>query len=78
MVCNELLVLLLLHAGGRASGCTSTLDCSLNGDCVDGVCDCDPAWKGDQCHELFQLPVLPGTCLRGVGVESGRPQHAVV
>ena len=43
-----------------AAGCQSELDCSLNGDCVDALCRCDPAWEGDQCERFATLPTPPG------------------
>ena len=33
----------LLWAAGAAAACQSDLDCSLNGDCTAGKCDCDAA-----------------------------------
>merc|ERR1711871_288522 len=46
-----LLVLLsvLLEAAPSTSSsaaCKTSMDCSLNGDCVDNVCVCDPQWRG--------------------------------
>ena len=29
----------------RNGDCSTTMDCSLNGDCVIGKCACDPAWS---------------------------------
>ena len=38
--------------------CTSAMECFLNGDCVDGVCVCDPAWSGSaDCSVMKFLPV---------------------
>jgi len=39
--------------------CTSVSDCSLNGECVDGVCQCDAGWRGDACAILDVLPADP-------------------
>ena len=36
--------------------CTSSLGCQLNGDCVNGMCVCKPAWRGTNCSELALLP----------------------
>lgn len=36
--------------------CVSSLDCSLNGDCIDSTCMCDPAWSGLDCSALAFLP----------------------
>lgn len=33
-----------------ADRCKSGADCSLNGACVDGYCDCEPGWSGKQCN----------------------------
>lgn len=38
------------------AGCSSDLDCSLNGLCVAGRCECNAAWKGVQCEQFDQLP----------------------
>lgn len=45
--------LALAAAGGK---CNSNLDCWLNGDCTNGLCDCDAAWDGDNCEILAELP----------------------
>eukprot|EP01062_Namystynia_karyoxenos_P015553 TRINITY_DN15641_c0_g1_i1.p2 TRINITY_DN15641_c0_g1~~TRINITY_DN15641_c0_g1_i1.p2 ORF type:complete len:508 (+),score=161.14 TRINITY_DN15641_c0_g1_i1:98-1525(+) len=40
---------------GHAStpgGCGSALDCSLNGECVGGLCHCDPPWSGGVCDVM--------------------------
>ena len=34
------------------AGCTTDLDCSLNGKCVTGSCSCDKPWKGPVCGVL--------------------------
>lgn len=41
------------------SGCTSDLDCSLNGQCESGVCRCDAAWERADCSGLRLLPSEP-------------------
>ena len=54
-----LIVLALLVRGGVAPACTegSETDCSLNGVCnSEGVCVCDPGWKGDKCNQLRLKP----------------------
>ena len=38
------------------AGCTSDLECSLNGVCQDEVCECDRAWSGDACDRLAIMP----------------------
>ena len=35
------------------------LDCSLNGVCVAGTCQCDAAWEGEQCERFATLPASP-------------------
>lgn len=32
--------------------CASSMDCSLNGDCVQGACQCDSGWVGSVCSTL--------------------------
>ena len=32
--------------------CSTSLDCSLNGDCIAGTCVCDPSWAGPKCQLL--------------------------
>jgi hypothetical protein len=39
------------------AACTSPLDCGLNGECVGGHCQCDSAWKGNNCTALNLLPM---------------------
>ena len=36
--------------------CKNNGDCQLNGACIDGKCDCDPAWTGSRCQRLNLLP----------------------
>lgn len=38
-----LLASLCARDGGK---CATAMECSLNGDCIDGVCSCDPMWTG--------------------------------
>ena len=40
----------------RGPGCNTEEDCSLGGECVNGVCKCDATWKGDHCVQLNLLP----------------------
>jgi hypothetical protein len=37
--------------------CTSDLDCSLNGVCSGGSCDCDKPWSGATCETMNFKPV---------------------
>ena len=36
--------------------CDTDEDCSFNGDCVNKICQCYPAWKGNHCAQLNILP----------------------
>eukprot|EP00928_Gymnodinium_smaydae_P080033 TRINITY_DN63832_c0_g1_i1.p1 TRINITY_DN63832_c0_g1~~TRINITY_DN63832_c0_g1_i1.p1 ORF type:complete len:404 (-),score=3.48 TRINITY_DN63832_c0_g1_i1:124-1335(-) len=45
--------------------CLSQWDCSLNGDCVDGTCRCDAAFKGSACSVLNLRPMSPEAAQRG-------------
>ena len=45
------LTFILLHRS-FAAGCTTDLDCTLSGDCVDGQCLCRQPWTGDDCGVL--------------------------
>lgn len=42
---------------GAAAACSTEMDCSLNGDCVQASCHCDRGWKGDRCDVLDLKPV---------------------
>lgn len=48
--------------------CQSSLDCSLNGDCVDGTCRCDPAWStSPTCNQIaFDVARTTKDGVRGV------------
>ena len=39
-----------LRGGGA---CTTSFNCSLNGQCTAGACVCDPPWGGDSCQTLI-------------------------
>eukprot|EP01064_Diplonema_japonicum_P004947 TRINITY_DN1327_c11_g1_i1.p1 TRINITY_DN1327_c11_g1~~TRINITY_DN1327_c11_g1_i1.p1 ORF type:complete len:407 (+),score=69.51 TRINITY_DN1327_c11_g1_i1:115-1335(+) len=41
---------------GMGLACSTTVDCSLNGECVNGACVCDSPWKGPKCEVLDRLP----------------------
>ena len=49
-----LLLIALCFAG--AAGCETEADCAFAGDCVNGACQCDVTWHGDNCTELALLP----------------------
>ena len=40
-----------------AAGCSSDLNCSLNGVCTSGSCKCDKPWYGPDCSLMMFLPV---------------------
>eukprot|EP01061_Rhynchopus_euleeides_P007663 TRINITY_DN16728_c0_g1_i4.p1 TRINITY_DN16728_c0_g1~~TRINITY_DN16728_c0_g1_i4.p1 ORF type:complete len:493 (+),score=142.54 TRINITY_DN16728_c0_g1_i4:79-1557(+) len=46
--------------------CRDNGDCSLNGKCAAGVCQCRPAWKGHRCETLNILPAQKDAGYRGV------------
>ena len=54
MLC--VLALALLAAPALAAGCSSSLDCALNGECVSGACVCDSGWRGADCSALDLVP----------------------
>ena len=37
-------------------GCLTNLDCVLNGECVNGVCQCDEGWTGKNCEMADLIP----------------------
>lgn len=50
-----LALLLLLAPSAHAAqlrGCSTDMDCQLNGQCVSGACECDVAWSGADCGTL--------------------------
>ena len=48
--------------GPSLGGCTTNLDCSLNGACVSAACTCDKPWGGPRCGVL-QYKVTPAGAL---------------
>eukprot|EP01084_Bolivina_argentea_P004745 8984_1 len=32
--------------------CSTSIDCELNGKCIDNQCKCNPGWKGESCSSL--------------------------
>ena len=48
---TEVLILLVV-ASNAAQQCTSEMDCSLNGLCLNSQCICDAPWGGLQCSQL--------------------------
>ena len=39
--------------------CVSSVDCSLNGECISGYCSCDPAWRGSPYCDVFVFDPTP-------------------
>lgn len=73
-------LLRVLHSGSALGGmlgaldgahadvqlaCLSDWECSLNGDCTDGVCVCDPAFRGSTCAQLNFKPMTSEAAERG-------------
>ena len=51
----------------RSFGCNSDMDCSMNGLCNDGNCDCDAGWTRKGCSQLNYASQDPrGTGLWGL------------
>eukprot|EP01061_Rhynchopus_euleeides_P021841 TRINITY_DN3564_c0_g1_i1.p1 TRINITY_DN3564_c0_g1~~TRINITY_DN3564_c0_g1_i1.p1 ORF type:complete len:397 (+),score=19.88 TRINITY_DN3564_c0_g1_i1:44-1234(+) len=42
----------MLACAGVISACEDAMGCSLNGDCVDRRCQCEPQWEGERCEVL--------------------------
>jgi hypothetical protein len=51
------------HSSTIAAPCTSSMDCALSGDCVNGACVCDVGWitpkDGPGCSAFDLLPADP-------------------
>lgn len=47
---------LLAPPARKAPVCAIDTDCSLNGDCINGTCFCDPGWTGEVCGQLDLEP----------------------
>jgi hypothetical protein len=63
---KAMLLLLAIAAAvpaGVAGGCASSLDCSLNGNCIAGRCACDVGWRGPGCAALALAPQTPAAML---------------
>ena len=45
--------------------CQTDSDCSLNGVCNDGSCDCRTAWSGERCETLNVMPTTHHSGYRG-------------
>ena len=49
----KILSLFALICSTAAASCSTSHDCSLNGECVNSKCVCDKPWKNDKCDELI-------------------------
>ena len=56
MMSNPIVLLLLLVIIATCKGCTTNMDCSLGGECVNQKCECDQTWTGPTCAKLNLLP----------------------
>ena len=67
-----LLLRLLSLLGGTAAvaGCSSDLDCRLNGVCTAGACVCTAAWRGANCSTLALQPTAAMGDLRQPNVST--------
>eukprot|EP00966_Prymnesium_polylepis_P260723 6022277-Prymnesium_polylepis.1 len=61
----------LISSGKIEWPCRDDDDCSLNGKCAAGVCNCAPQWSGHRCETLNLLPAT-----REAGQESHRTAHS--
>ena len=46
--------------------CSSEYDCSYNGKCISGYCNCKPQWKGPHCAQLNVLPTTKDAGYQGM------------
>lgn len=53
-------------SGIEYGNCTTSKDCSLNGDCISGKCECDPAWSGAPACDIATFDLITKTDTRGV------------
>ncbi|KAJ9459687.1 hypothetical protein DIPPA_16830 [Diplonema papillatum] len=53
---RSMLLVAVCWASVVAAQCQSYANCSLNGQCIDGVCQCEAAWYGPQCDMLVRRP----------------------
>ena len=56
--------LLLTVTVKTSSSCSSGHDCQLNGQCLNGTCHCEAAWRGHACQYLNLLPAKPTSGLQ--------------
>lgn len=55
---------LLMLTVEASSNCSSGHDCQLNGQCLNGTCHCEAAWRGQACQYLNLLPAKPTSGLQ--------------
>ena len=55
-LCAAIIAGVACAATKQPNACQISLDCELNGDCVNGACVCDPAWRGKNCEFLALQP----------------------
>ena len=53
-------VAMAVVATALSAGCSTDMDCSLNGLCQSGACACDKGWGGTDCGVLNLGPAPPG------------------
>ena len=56
--------------------CKNALGCGLNGECHNGICECDKGWTGQVCGELDLMPVSKqeiGLFINGTTTWGGTP-----
>lgn len=53
---NGMIIMLWCLCISTIWACETVQDCSLNGACTNGKCDCEPAWVGLDCGALNLLP----------------------
>jgi hypothetical protein len=61
-MCVKFLPFLFVAA---SANCNSSMDCQLNGECVNRACLCDSAWAGEYCD---QLDIDNGSVVYGYGI----------
>jgi hypothetical protein len=65
-----LAALSMASSGAAPPVCTSGLDCSLNGICSKGACDCDVGFIGQRCELFDFLPTPRGSAFHSPGIEN--------
>eukprot|EP00039_Didymoeca_costata_P004845 m.76552 g.76552 ORF g.76552 m.76552 type:complete len:395 (-) comp12563_c0_seq6:24-1208(-) len=47
-----------MTTGSPGAPCQTDIQCSLNGECVDGICICDEGWSAPDCGVLNLMPAV--------------------